>query len=88
MVLSRTTVCNLFTVYKPRWHDRQALLKNNRIVTHNQIVFPNAPTMAGDWYISGEKARTFPTMEMKRRAGGYVTMRVIPLDELEILERA
>lgn len=87
MILSRLTPAVRFTVFNPRWHDRKALLMDFRIGTHNEITFPKANSLPGSYYISGKQANTYPTTQMKTKTGQHVTMRVVPLDELESLER-
>jgi len=85
--LGRLTPVQRFEVFNPRWHDRKALLMDFKIGTHNEITFPKANSLPGKWYISGAKAKTYPTSQMKTKAGNYVTMREVPLDDLEPFER-
>lgn len=75
-----------FQIYNPRWHDRIVLLADFKIQSHNVITFPKARTLVGEWYISGDKAKTFPAEPMKTKSGTTMTMRVVPIDELEPLE--
>lgn len=86
-VLSRLTPVVQFKIFNPRWHDRKVLVADYKIATHNQINFPKAASLAGDWYISGRDAKTFPIEAMKTRAGGSINMRVIPINDLQTLER-
>ncbi len=88
MVLSRLTVCQKFDIMQPRWKDHVVLLKNSHIGTHNEITFRYAPTYPDKYYLSGDKARTFPIELMETKNGNKLTMRVVPLDDLEVLERA
>jgi hypothetical protein len=85
--LSRLTVCNQFEILNPRWHDRQVLLADYKISTHNAITFPKANSMPGEYYISGISAKKYPTQPMKTKNGAIMTMRVVSIDALEPLER-
>ena len=87
MKLARLTPVIEFEIWNPRWHDRVALIANFRIGTHNKITFPKAPTLAGEWYISGEKARTYPLENMPTKNGSTLAVRAVPLADLEPLER-
>lgn len=87
MVIGRLTPVIKFEVWNPRWNDRKALIADYKIGTHNQINFPKAKSLAGDWYISGKEAKTFPLEPLKTKAGGTMNVRVIPLDALQPLER-
>ena len=87
MRLARLTPTNKHTIYMPRWHDRVVLVADYKIGIHNTIVFPQAPTLPGEWYISGMDAKAHPIEFMKTKSGGNLAMRVIPLDDLEPLER-
>ncbi len=87
MILKNDTICQEFVIYNPRWNDRMVLLADFKIGTHNAITFPSARTLPGTWYISGEKARMYGTEPFKTKSGRFMTMRVVPLDALEVLER-
>lgn len=87
MILKNDTRCSEIEVWNPRWHDRKVLIANFKLGTHNAITFPRARTLEGTWYISGLKAGQYPTEIMKTKSGKDMTMRVIPLDDLEPLER-
>lgn len=63
------------------------LLADYKLATHNKIVFPKAKILAGDWYISGTDAKTYTTEPMKTKSGTTMTMRVVPIDALQPLER-
>lgn len=88
MQLSRDTVCQKLEVWAPRWHDRKALIADFKIGTHNAITFPKAKSLPGEYYLSFEQAKQYPTMDMKTKNGKTVRMRVVPLDDLQPLERA
>lgn len=87
MTLGTLTPAIKHVIYNPRWRDRQVLIADFRIGTHNQIEFPKAKSLAGLWYISGREAKTYPVERMQTRAGGSIVMRVVPLDALQPLER-
>jgi hypothetical protein len=58
------------------------LLAKYKIGTHNRIYFTKAPTLKGDFYISGAKASTYPI-----ETNGKIAVYAVPIDELEPLER-
>lgn len=82
MVLSKNTPCQKLTIWQPRWKDRTVLIARYKVGTHNEIVFEKAPSMPGSYYISGNAARLYPTT-----TNGKLECYVIPLDDLEPLER-
>ena len=47
----------------------------------------HSPTLAGEWYISGQEAKSYPLVPMKRKAGGEMMVREVPISVLEPLER-
>lgn len=83
MILSRNTPCQAFSIFQPRWKDRTVMLANYKVGTHNSIKFTKAPTMEGEYYISGAKAKTFPL-----ESNGTIQCYCVPLSELEPLERS
>lgn len=78
----------IHTIKQPRWHDRVVLIAEHKIARDNVIRFTEAPTMPGDYTISGEHAKSFPLEKFKTRAGGVMPVRAIPLSVLEPLEEA
>jgi len=87
-VISRTTPLNYFELKFPIWNGGKRVvgLNQTRIGFHNKIKITykrkdGTESFPDDYYISGEKARSFPTQVLK----GGVTVHLIPLSELEIL---
>lgn len=89
MKLSRTTPCHLFNINSPVWDGRKVGLHDKKIGLHNEInilyknkagerIYPNP------MYISGDKARTYPTTQLKKYP---IVLHWIPIADLEILER-
>lgn len=89
MKLDRTTVCQLFNIKKPVWGGRKVGLNIDRIGDHNEVnilatnkdgerLYPHS------LYISGEKAKGYPVQKLNNYP---VTLRIIPIDDLERLER-
>lgn len=72
---------NQILILSPRWHDKVVLLAERRLLTHNEVVI-NHHEFPEPLYISGERAREFPLEQMKTKAGGYIGVRAVPLDEL------
>lgn len=90
MKLSRNTPANVFDIRTPVWSGgRQVGLATHKIGIHNQVnilwkdkegnlAYPNP------MYISGDKARTYPTRGVK---GYNIKLYMVPVGDLEILER-
>lgn len=89
MKLSRTTPANLFKIKKPIWDGRRVGLNTQKIGTHNEVRI-DYRNSDGDLlypqplYISGEKARTYETMQLKKYP---IKLYLIPINEMETLER-
>jgi hypothetical protein len=82
MTLSRYTPAQNFTIFQPRWRDRTVLLAVYKVGTHNCIRFTKAPSMDGEYYISGEEVRKHP-----KQTNGTIDCYCVPLNKLELLER-
>lgn len=82
MKLSRTTPCQVIDIWQPRWKDRTVLIAKFKVGTHNEIVFSKTPSLPDKYYLSGERIRSYPTNN-----NGKIECYVVPLDDLEILER-
>lgn len=82
MQLNRLTSCQLFSIRQPRWKDRTVLLASYKVGTHNEIVFTQAPTLEGKYYISGAVVKVQPL-----QSNGKIDCYVVPLSILEPLER-
>lgn len=87
MKLNKKTECSLFQVHVPIWSEKAVGLADYRLSTHNEVQIL-AKRKDGElyypdkYYISRDKARTFPT---KQRGG--LDLRIVPINALEILER-
>ena len=88
MLLSRLTPAVEFKIWNPQWRDRVVLLADYKLATHNKIVFPKAKSLEGEWYISGTDAKKYPTEPFKTKTGTTMTMRAVPIDALQPLERS
>lgn len=82
MILGRLTTAQRFEILQPRWHDRKVLLACHKVGTHNSIVFIQAPTMPGEYYISGRDAH-----QCEKVSNGKIWCYAVPLKFLEKLER-
>lgn len=87
MKLPKTTGCNVFTILAPRWKDRTVLLADWKIGTHNQIDITSARQdgvrfFPEPFYMSGDKIRSYPSQPHSQRK-----VYIVPLDDLEVLER-
>jgi hypothetical protein len=82
MVLSAKTACNVVEIWQPRWKDRTVLIAKYKVGSHNIVRFTKAKSLSDDYYLSGNKIKNFPINN-----NGKVDCYVVPLDELEILER-
>lgn len=90
MKLSRTTPAQVFEIRTPVWGGRKVGLATYKVGTHNEVrilyndsngsrVYPQP------LYISGEQARTYPTQPV--RSNPNVILYVIPISDMEVLER-
>lgn len=73
---------NQILIFEPRWHDNVVLVADRRLTDENEIIIMYH-TFTRSYFISGAKAKQHPTKRMKTKAGYWITMREIPLDELE-----
>lgn len=95
MVLNTMTPTQKFEIWQPRWKDMWlegkkmkspiVLLAKHRIGIHNEVEFTKTKTerFKGSWYISGEKASTFPV-----GTNGTLECYEIPFSAFEVLHRA
>jgi len=90
MQLSKMTPCNPFKIKTPVWGGRKVGLATYKIGQHNEIRIETR-NVSGDLlypqplYISGEKAKTFPVEPVRKNPN--IKLHVIPISELETLER-
>lgn len=90
MKLSRLTPANLFKIKTPIWGGRKVGLATHKIGTHNEVRIEQRD-INGDLlypqplYISGERAKAFPAEPLKKYPN--IKLHIIPIDELETLER-
>lgn len=82
MILPRLTVAQKFDIISPRWHDRTVLLAKHRVGTHNLIKFIKAPTLPGEYYVSGRDVH-----QCDVGTNGKIDVYCVPLKFLEPLER-
>ena len=90
MKISRFTPCQVFEIRTPVWGGRKVGLATYKIGTHNEVrvLYKDSegrPVYPLPLYVSGEKARTYPTQPVKSNPN--VVLHVIPLADLEVLER-
>lgn len=92
MKLDRLTVCQLFKIGKPQWNgkkQRTVGLNVHKIGWHNEIHIgykdkDGEPLYPFPYYISREQAEKYPIQKLKDKE---VYLRIIPIDDLERLER-
>jgi hypothetical protein len=73
---------NQITIWEPRWHDRTVLIADRRLLAHNEIIIEHKDFPA-PFYLTAERARSFPLEQMSTKTGGTIAVRAIPLAELE-----
>lgn len=83
MVLPPLTSCQLFEIWQPRWKDRMVLLAAHKVGTHNKIIFTKAPSLPGEYYVSGRDVH-----QCNQTTNGKIAVYEVPLRFLEPLERA
>jgi hypothetical protein len=81
MLLGRKTACQYFEIFAPRWHDRVVLLAAHKVGTHNKIIFTKAPTLQGEWYISGRDVHQCPL-----ESNGKIACYAVKIQFLEPIE--
>lgn len=90
MKLSKTTPAQIFEIRVPVWGGRKVGLASYKLGIHNEVRILKKDKN-GDLlypqplYVSGDKARTYPTEPV--RSNPSITLHVIPISELEVLER-
>jgi len=88
MQLPRLQPVQYIEIKKPRWKQRVVGIASYRVGTHNQIniiakdktgklYYPN------DYYMSGEDIKKYD----KQTLGSGVVLHLVPISDLEILER-
>lgn len=82
MTVSRVTAFNKIEIWQPRWKDRKVLLATFKVKQDNIVVFTKAPSLKGEFYISGETARKYPV-----ETNGTIGCFAVPLSEFEVVER-
>jgi hypothetical protein len=82
MQLPENVTCQVFDIWAPRWHDRKVLLAVHRVGRHNLIRFTKAPTLIGEFYVSGSDI-----FQCDRETNGTIDCYAVPLNILEPLER-
>jgi hypothetical protein len=82
MNLPEGVACQKFEIWQPRWHDRKVLLAAHKVGSHNLVKFTKAPTLEGEYYISGRDV-----FQCDRENNGKIDCYAVPLKFLEPLER-
>lgn len=90
MKLQRTTVAQLFKINTPVWGGRKVGLAIHKLGQHNevQILYKDSNgerVYPQPFYISREQALGYPTQPVKKHP--YIILAVIPINDMEILER-
>ena len=91
MKLGRTTPAQVFEINTPVWGGRKVGLATYKIGIHNEvrILYTHSGSTERVYpqplYISGKKARTYPTQPVK--SNPHVILHIIPINDLEVLER-
>jgi hypothetical protein len=79
--MDKFTQFRFFEIWQPRWHDNKVLLAKHKVGEHNKVVFTKAPTMTGDFYVSGKVVK-----RCKVENNGRLDCYAVPLSVLEPLE--
>jgi len=79
--LDKLTSFNYIEIWQPRWHDRKVLIAKHKVGQHNKVVFTKAPTLEGEYYISGTEVKKY-----KLEHNGTISCYAVPLDKLDKLE--
>jgi len=81
MQLSKGISCQMFSIWQPRWKDRKVLLARHKVGTHNKVIFTKAPTLPGEYYVSGRDVH-----QCDIETNGKIDCYAVPLSLLEPLE--
>lgn len=82
MMISKKMPINTIEIWAPKYHGEFALLACYKIRTHNKVIFTKAKHLLGrEFYISGDKAKTF-----EKGTNGTIEVYKVPMKELEPLE--
>jgi hypothetical protein len=90
MILKRTTPANLFKIKTPIWGGRKVGLASHKVGMHNEIRIEQT-NKEGELiypqplYISGENVQKYQATPLKKYPS--VKLHIIPIEELEVLER-
>jgi len=81
VLIDRLTPLNKIEIWEPRWKDRKVLIATYKVGEHNKIVFTKAPSMPGEYYLSGKTIKKCP-----KETNGKIPVYAVPVDKLEKLE--
>lgn len=90
MKISRLTPTQVFEIKTPVWGGRKVGLATYKVAQHNEIRITTTDKQGNLYYpqplyISGEKAKTYPTVPV--RSNPNIKLYLIPVSDLEVLER-
>lgn len=90
MKIGRLTPTQHFEIRSPIWGGRKIGLATYKIGVHNEIKITKKNVKGEEiypqpFYISGDKARKYPTEPV--RSNPNIMLHIIPIADLEILER-
>lgn len=90
MKLNRLTPASVWEIKSPVWGGRKIGLATYKIAPHNEIRITYKDRNGNrvyplPLYISGENARKYPTQPVKSHPN--VILHIIPISDLEVLER-
>lgn len=80
MKLKRGTEMSELHIWEPRYRDMVVLIPTFKVRQHNHIRFTKTKNYPGNFYVSGEKARTNPVAHI-----GKIAMYEVPMSQLEEL---
>lgn len=81
MVLGKWTPKSKIAIWHPRYHDQRVLINPAKVAEHNHIVFSKAPSLPGDYYLSGKTIRKY-----KKESNGTIDCWSVPVRELRPLQ--
>lgn len=77
----------MIEVWQPRWKDRRVLIARYKIPAGQDFKIKITQSAAkGIYKVTNDLVCKSPIEQMKTRAGKFIQMRAVPLDQLERIE--
>jgi hypothetical protein len=81
MVVSKYAQMNFIPIWEPRYHDKKILINPAKVGEHNKIKFTKAPSLPGEYYLSGKTIK-----KSKKESNGTIDCYAVDVAELRPLQ--